>query len=220
MSFTLDPDQRWLNRLEKRLGWLAIPNLASFLVGLQIIGFLLVLSDPLWMARLALIPHLVLQGEVWRLITFLALPLSLNPFWMLFVLWFLYFIVDGLENAWGSFKATFYVLVAACLTIVFSLAFMVPITYIGDLEATLFLAAAALAPDYQILLFLVLPVKLAWLAWITVALIFWRFVTGGWLDRLYLIALFANYLIFFGPYHLRQVKQWHRRWQFRRQFRR
>src|SRR5574341_1026280 len=39
MSFTLDPNLRWLDRLEKRLGWLAIPNIASFLVGLQIIGF-------------------------------------------------------------------------------------------------------------------------------------------------------------------------------------
>jgi hypothetical protein len=209
---------KWLEWLERRFAWLAVPNIASFLVGLQIIGVVLVLSDPRWHWRLALVPELVLQGEVWRLITFLALPLSLNPFWLLFVLWFLYFIVNAIENLWGSFKTTLYVLISILLTIGFSLAFGVPITYIGDLEATLFLAAAALNPQFEILLFLVVPVKIGWLGWLTALFVFWRFTTGFWLDRLYLLAIYANYLIFFGPYHYRQLKQLYRRWHFRRQF--
>jgi len=188
-------------------------------VGLQVIGFALVLSDPRWRHHLALIPELVFRGELWRLITFLALPLSLSPFWMIFVLWFLYFIVDGIENSWGAFKTTFYVLISVLLTICFSLAFMVPITYVGDLESTLFLAAAALNPQFQVLLFLVVPVKIVWLAWLTAVFVLWRFVTGSWLERLYLLAIYSNYLIFFGPYHYRQAKQWHRRWKFRRQLR-
>ncbi|TAJ92959.1 hypothetical protein EPO44_14035, partial [bacterium] len=167
----------WLQKLERRLPWLAVPNIASFVVGLQFIGFVLIFSDSSWSWRLALIPELVLQGEIWRVITFLALPLSPSPFWLLFVLWFLYSIVDGIENAWGAFRTTFYVLISVLLTICFSLVFMVPITYVGDLESTLFLAAAALSPEYQILLFLVLPVKIAWLAWLTGVFVLWRFFT-------------------------------------------
>lgn len=208
----------WLQVLERRFQWLAVPNIATFIVGLQFIGFVLVVSDPDWRWRLALIPESVLQGEIWRLITFLALPISLSPFWLLFVLWFLYFIVDGIENAWGAFRTTFYILISVLLTICFSLVFMVPITYVGDLESTLFLAAAALNPEYQILLFLVLPVKIAWLAWLTGAFVLWRFFTGSWLDRLYLLAIYSNYLLFFGPYHYWQVKQKYRRRQFKRQF--
>ncbi|MBI2361045.1 MAG: hypothetical protein HYV04_19435 [Deltaproteobacteria bacterium] len=68
----------WLARVERRLHWLAIPNIAGFLVGLQVIGFALVFSDARCWRHLALIPELVFQGELWRLITFLALPLSLN----------------------------------------------------------------------------------------------------------------------------------------------
>ena len=210
---------KWLQKLERRLPWLAVPNIASFVVGLQFIGFVLIVSDSSWRWRLALIPELVLQREIWRLITFLALPISLSPFWLLFVLWFLYLIVDGIENTWGAFRTTFYILVSALLTICFSLVFMVPITYVGDLESTLFLAAAALNPEYQILLFLVLPVKIAWLAWLTGVFVLWRFFTGSWLDRLYLLAIYSNYLLFFGPYHYWQVKQRYRRWQFKRQLR-
>ena len=210
---------KWLHVLERRLAWLAVPNIASFVVGLQFIGFIFIFSDPDWRWRLALIPELVLQGEVWRLITFLALPISMSPFWLLFVLWFLYFIVDGIENTWGAFKTTFYILLSVVLTICFSLLFMVPIAYIGDLESTLFLAAAALNPEYQILLFFVLPVKIGWLGWLTGGFVLWRFITGSWLDRLYLLAIYSNYLLFFGPYHYRQLKQKYRRWQFKRQFR-
>src|SRR3990172_5729869 len=71
---------KWLQKLERRLPWLAVSNIASFVVGLQFIGFVLVYSDPSWTWRLALIPELVLQGEIWRLLTFLALPISLSPF--------------------------------------------------------------------------------------------------------------------------------------------
>ncbi len=209
----------WLHVLERRLAWLALPNIASFVVGLQFIGFILIFSDPDWGWRLALIPEQVLQGEIWRLITFLALPISLSPFWLLFVLWFLYFIVDGIESMWGAFQTTFYILISVLLTICFSLVFMVPITYVGDLESTLFLAAAALNPEYQILLFFVLPVKIGWLGWLTAAFVLWRFVTGSWLDRFYLLAIYSNYLLFFAPYLYWRVKQRYRRWQFKRQLR-
>lgn len=208
----------WLQVLERRLSWIAIPNIATFLVGLQGIGFVLVLSDPIWRFHLALLPESVLQGELWRLVTFLALPLSLSPVWMVFVLWFLYFIVDNIESTWGAFKTTFYILISVLLTIGFSLLFMIPITNVVGLESTLFLAAAALAPDYQILLFLVLPVKIVWLAWLTAGFVLWRFVTGGWLERFYLLAIYSNYLIFFGPYHYWQLKQRYRRWEFQRHF--
>ena len=210
---------KWLQALERPLAWLAVPNIASFVVGLQFIGFILILSDPDWRWRLALIPEQVLQGEIWRLVTFLALPVTLSPFWLLFVLWFLYFIVDGIENTWGAFKTTFYILLSVVLTICFSLLFMVPIAYIGDLESTLFLAAAALNPEYQILLFFVLPVKIGWLGWLAGALVLWRFITGSWMERLYLLAIYSNYLLFFAPYHYRQLKQKYRRWQFKRQLR-
>lgn len=205
---------KWIDRLERLMPGLGIPNLALYLVGAQALGFLLARYDLRMMLLLMLDPYLVFKGELWRLVTFLALPLSLNPLWMVFGLYFLYFIINGIEEEWGEFRTTLYLLVGVLLTITFSFAFGVPITSIVELQSTLFLAAATIAPEYQILLFLVIPVKMKWLAWVSVAYIVWSLVVGTWLGRLYLLTMYANYLLFFGPYFVGRLKAFQRRKKF------
>ena len=155
----------------------------------QACGFLLTLANPNAVLLLLLDPSLVLKGEVWRLVTFLAVPLTSNLLWMVFALYFLYFIINGIEAEWGEFRTTLYVLVAVLFTIVFSFAFQMPIYNTAVLGSTLFLAAATIAPEYQILLFFVLPVKMKWLAWLTVAYIVYALIVGSWLSRLYLLTM-------------------------------
>jgi hypothetical protein len=207
---------RWIDRLERLMPGLGIPNLALYLVGAQIFGFFVVAFDPRNLLLLALVPQFVLKGELWRLVTFLAMPLSLSPLWMVFVLWFLYFIINGIEQEWGEFRATLYVLVAVLLTIAYSFVFNIPITSIVAMQSTLFFAAATIAPEYQILLFLVIPVKMKWLAWVSVAYIVWALIVGAWLERLYLLVMYANYLLFFGPYFAGRLKAFQRRRKFQR----
>ncbi len=173
-----------IDRLERLMPGLGIPNLALYPVGAQGLGLLLVLANPQALGLLILDPYLVLHGELWRLVTFLAVPLTLSPLWMVFALWFLYFIINGIEQEWGEFRTTLYVLVAVLLTIAFSFAFDVRIGSIIELQSTLFLAAATIAPDYQILLFFILPVKMKWLAWVSVAFIIWSLFLKSWLGRL------------------------------------
>jgi hypothetical protein len=210
---------KWINFLERRMSWLAVPNIAVLLVTLQAFGFIFVAMNPIWIARLALIPEAVQGGEYWRLITFLALPLSLSPLWMFFTLWFLYFVINAIEKELGAFKATLYILISVLLMVGFSFAFNYPITQIAGFESTLFLAAAALFPEMQVQLFLVIPVKMKWMAWFTMATVLFNIITGGWLDRLYLVTLYANYLIFFGPAHVYQAKQAYRKWDYQRKTR-
>ncbi len=208
--------QKWLRVLERRLGWIAIPNIAILLVTLQGLGFLMVSSNPIWVERLALVPELVRQGEFWRLITFLALPLSLSPIWVVFALWFIYFILNAIESEWGSFKTTFYFLISYFLTIAFSFTFNYPILEISDIESTLFLAAATLFPEYEVQLFMIIPVKMKWIGAFSGFFIILRLFQVGWLGKLYLLAIYANYLIFFGPQLIDRIKQMIRRWNYRR----
>ncbi len=205
---------KWIDRLERLMPGLGIPNLALYLVGAQGLGYLLVLANPRALALLILDPYSVLHGELWRLITFLAVPLPLSPLWMVFALWFLYFIINGIESEWGEFRTTLYVLVAVILTIAFSFAFHAPIGSVPELQSTLFLAAATIAPEYQILLFFILPVKMKWLAWLSVAYIIWSLIVGSWLGRLYLLVMYANYLLFFGPYFAGRLRALRRRRRF------
>jgi hypothetical protein len=210
---------RWLNRLERIFGWVAIPHIAVIFVTLQALGFLMLSADPIWLTRLALVPELVSVGEYWRLITFLALPVSMSLIWVIFSLWFLYFILNMIESEWGAFKTTLYVLVSILVTIGFSFTFDFPITNVSDFQSTLFLAAASLFPDYEIRLYFAIPVKMKWMAWLSIAFLFYKFFNSGSIGKLYLLAIYSNYLVFFGPAMLGQVKQWIRRENFKRKMR-
>jgi len=212
-------DPRWIRTLERKLGWLAIPNLAIILVTLQAMGSLFAFMDPIWVERFALIPEAVYGGQYWRLVTFLALPLSMSPIWVLFSLWFMYFVVNTIENEWGAFKTTFYVLVSIVLTLAFSFTFNYPVTQIKGFQSTLFLAAAALYPEMEVQLFLILPVKMKWLAWVTLAMVFYDFAVGDWLSRLYLVAIYSNYFLFFGPAQIYRLKQIYRKWDYQSKLR-
>jgi hypothetical protein len=205
---------KWIDRLERLMPGLGIPNLALYLIGAQAFGFLVIWAEPHAWQLLILDPYMVLRGELWRLVTFMAMPLSMSPLWMLFVLYFLYFIINGLEEEWGEFRTTLYVLVGVVLTIAFSFAFDFPIWSVRELQSTLFLAAATIAPEYQITIWFVLPVKMKWLAWISVAFIIWELINGAWLGRLYLLVMYANYLLFFGPYFIGRVRAFYRRRKF------
>jgi len=208
---------KWIDWLDRRMPGFGIPNLALYLVAAQVCGFFLTLANPNAIGLLILDPSLVLKGEVWRLITFLAVPQTLSALWMVLALYFLYFIVNIIEEEWGEFRTTLYVLVAVLLTIAFSFTFQVRIYSTVELGSTLFLAAATIAPEMQILLFFVLPVKMKWLAWLSVAGIVFFLIFGTMLSRLYLVAMYANYLLFFGPYFAGRLKAFYRRKKFRQE---
>jgi hypothetical protein len=209
---------KWVRFLERRFSWIAIPNIAILFVTLQAFGFLFTLMDPIWVSRLALVPEAVRNGEYWRLVTFLALPLATSPIWIIFMLWFLYFIIDAIEQNWGAFKTTLYILISISLTIAFSFIFQYPVTQISGFESTLFLAAAALFPEMQVQLFMIVPVKMKWLAWLTLSFILYQLILGNWVDRIYLLSIYSNYLAFFGPAHINRIKQIIRRRKYRSHF--
>jgi len=199
---------QWLIRLEKVLGWIAVPNLAILLITLQVAGFLFINYQPEWALQLALIPDAVLAGEYWRVITFLALPLSTSPIWMLFVLLFVYMIVNLLEQEWGAFRTTLYVLVSWAVTVAFSMVTGYPVLSAEHFESSLFLAAAMLYPEMPISLFFVIPAKMKWLAGVSIVFVILEMIQGSWLDRFHILAIYSNVILFFGPAALANLRTW------------
>ena len=209
----------WLDKAEKKIGFIALPNLYLYVLVLQIFGFLTLNLNPNAFSRLILIPEAVLQGEIWRLLTFTAIPLSGGIF-MLFVLWFLYFILKILEQEWGEFKLTFYLASTILLTIAYSFLFNYPVVTFRHIEITLFLAAALLFPDEEIMLFMIIPVKMIYMAILPAIFIVWDFYSGSWLDRGYLVVVFTMFFIFFYPSFIEKVKGYYRRQKNKNIFRR
>src|SRR5690348_17251166 len=61
--------------------------------------------------------HLILSGQPWRLISWLAIPPSTQPLWALFSLYWLYAMGTSLESEWGAFKFAVYWVLGAVGTI-------------------------------------------------------------------------------------------------------
>lgn len=187
-----------LDKLERRFRPFAIPNVTLFLVIGQSIFFVIGLVQPGIIEQMFLVPELVLQGEIWRLVTFIFLPPRTNPIFAAFALYILYVMGTALETHWGEFRYNVYLLIAILLTI--AVAWLVPGS-IGTnfyITVSIFLAFAYLYPDFEILLFFILPVKMKWLAYIAWAGLLLAFLFGDWATRWYIQAAVANFFIFFG----------------------
>lgn len=202
----------FLDSLERRFGRFAIPNLIRIVVALTALVYLLTFLNPAFLSVLTLDPARILHGEVWRLITYIFIPRSigqpgstLQPFWLLIALWFLLFIGDRLEQAWGAFHLNLYFLVGMIGTTIAAFLFGAQFSN-SMLASSLFFAFATFYPDEVIYILFVLPVKVKWLAWFSAALLLFGFVTAPLSYRMALLAAFANYFIFFGPNLVRTIR--------------
>jgi membrane associated rhomboid family serine protease len=188
----------FLDKLERRFGFIAIPGLVRAIVTLNVLVFILVYFNKGFDSYLALDIPRIRAGEVWRLVTYIFVPQMSQPLWVLIALWFLWFIGDGLERAWGAFRVTIYFLVGMVGTTV---AAVLSNSQFSNqmLFTSLFFAFAHFYPEEVIYVFFILPLKIKWVAWIYAGLLGVGFVTQSNSYRLALVAALSNYLIFFGP---------------------
>jgi len=114
-------------------------------------------------------PFLILRGQIWRLVTWLFLPLSGNIFFAAIALYFYYFVGNTLEREWGMAKFTIYYIFGVLLHLIYG--FIVWLAFGGlaaldplYLNLSMLFAFAVLFPDFVIRLFLIIPIKIKWLA--------------------------------------------------------
>ena len=187
-----------IERLERSLSRFAIPGLIRYVVALNALVFILVSQNPAFAQFLQLDRTAILQGEVWRLVTWIFLPTTTSFFWIIFYLMFTWWLGDLLEGSWGTFRLNAYYFLGMVLCIGSALTFGASQGNLF-LNLSLFLAVATLAPDLEILLFLILPVKIKWVA--LFSLIFPAFVLlfGPLTEKMAVVMCLGNYLLFFGP---------------------
>ena len=196
----------WLDKLERKLGRFALPGLMRVVVVGMALVFCCELLFPQAMLEYYLYfsPALIAQGQVWRIFTFIFLPPQSSLLFIVFALYFYYFIGNALENEWGSFRFTLYYLLVVVGTIIAGL--LTGGATNSYLNLSLFFAFAALYPNMQVLLFFFIPIKIKWLAYLDAALFAYQFLLGTWQTRAAILASLLNFLIFFGPSVLRQIR--------------
>lgn len=103
---------KWVDKLERRFGRIAIHDLMMAIVIGQAVVFLAEFFMPglgIW-SKLSLYMPAVLQGEVWRLITFIFVPSASTPISLLLTLYLMWLIGHTLEQSWGDFRFNVYYL--------------------------------------------------------------------------------------------------------------
>jgi hypothetical protein len=188
---------RLLNKLERRFGSGGIPNVTLILILAQISVYIISYAQPQLINAFYLVPKLVLQGQVWRLISFLAVPPVTNPIFAFFFWYFFYLMGNSLEHYWGAFQYNMYLLIGYIATVAVS--FLIPgvASSNGFLQGSVFLAFAFLNPDFVLYIFFILPVKIKWLALITWLFYAYTLIFGQNIERLLILASILNFLIFF-----------------------
>lgn len=209
----------WLDKLNRKFGRYGIPNLMTVIVGGMGIVFLMdfILSP---VTNLSLQSFLVfnreavLHGQLWRLVTFVFIPPDSSIVFILFSLYFYWILGNALENQWGTFRFNVYYLCGMLGTVVAGM-----ITgYAGNsyLNLSLFFAFALLNPDFELLVFFFLPVKIKYLALLDAAGLTLMLIRDSWAGRLALLVALGNVILFFWPDFMDRCRNAKRRYEFRK----
>lgn len=195
----------WLNKLERRLEPVAIPNITLYIVIAQVFVLLTGMLGVLDLRQIVLVPYFVMQGEVWRLFTFVAMPPGFSIL-VAFAIYLFYLYGNALEDYLGVVRYNLFLIVGYALTV--GLAFISPMAPATNLflGGAVFLAFAFLNPDFTLHLFFILPVKIKWLALLTWVYYGFTFITGGATERLGVLAATGNFLIFFGKDVVQRIR--------------
>lgn len=208
----------FLNKMEKKFGKYAIPNLMYYIVILYALGiFVRYFAPEVYFEYLMLDASKLLRGQIWRIATFLMWPLDNNVLLNILVMYCYYNIGRTLEYIWGSFKFNVYIFMgvlghALAAVIVYLLTSKVYLMTADYLNLSLFFAYAATFPDQHFLLFYVIPVKAKWLALFDAAFFVYSFVFGGITTKITVAMSLLNFLIYFamlkgGRYNPKEIKR-------------
>ena len=195
-----------LDTRERRFGRYAIRHLTMYALAGYAIGYLLSFTMPQLLTYFTLEPALILKGQVWRLLSWVIIPPNDNIIFVIFMMLLYYSLGNTLESYWGAFRYNVYIFSGILFTVIG--AFIVNgliggITGFGSLYSTyyinmsIFLACASIMPDYQLLLYGIIPIKMKWLAVLDVVLLAVDAVQGGLIIRIVIIASLLNFIIFF-----------------------
>lgn len=233
-------NMNFLNKMERKIGKYAIPNLMIYLIAAYCIGFVIYTVNPNFMLMLTLSPYHILHGQVWRLITWILMPTDTRVFSLLIMALLYYQLGSALERSWGTFRFNVYIFGGMLFTVIgaFILYGIYAAAGTGSLETislissltfttnyinlTIFLAFAVMYPEMQILLFFIIPVKMKWMSVVYAVLIAINLILTSWGGRIAIIMSILNFLIFFlSTRNYRRVspKEIHRKQVFKAQMR-
>ncbi|BBF42042.1 hypothetical protein lbkm_0724 [Lachnospiraceae bacterium KM106-2] len=213
---------KFIDKMERKYGRHAIPNLMYYVIVMQIVGIIVGQINPTFLVNyLGLDVAKVMQGQVWRLVTFILtgyagtinLTNIIDVFLVAIELYLYYYIGRSLENAWGSFRFNLYYISGILFNIITAFILYFVITGLGYdaprsygygltyVNRSLFLAFAAVFPNMELLYMFLIPLKVKYLGYFYGAFIAYdvveAFISGQIGIGVSIIVALMNFIIFF-----------------------
>ncbi len=188
----------FLHTLERKIGKYIPDNITKYLLVGQIVSYVLVYARPEYEKYFLLTGKQLFHGELWQLVTIFFAPASQSVLFVIFVWYFFYLFGTALELQWGSFRYVTYIVIAYILVILFSLVFPDISVSSVAIYTSLFLAFAYLNPNYALLLFFIIPVKVKWFGYLAWFGIFLALLFGSFPTKVLTLLSVTNFFIFFN----------------------
>lgn len=163
--------------------------------------------------------HRIMEGQIWRLITFVFVPETSVSILMLAIgLYFDWLMGDMLQNHWGTLRFTIFyttgmlgAVIGGCIT-GYATAYY--------LNMSLMLAMACVHPEMQLRMYGVLNLKLKWLALLSLlGMLLPMLHATSWREPVALIASLLNVILFFADKMLVIIRNKWRHYQWKRNWR-
>ena len=186
-----------IDKLDRLVSKFAVRDLMKYVMLGSFLVFLVdMTSNGLLSAFLYFNRNLILEGQVWRVLTFIFVPGS-SSFFVIISFLFYFYIGRVLEMAWGTTRFNTYYFLGVLMSVIAG--FFIGVTTTYYLNMTLFLAYAATFPDSQVNLYFVLPIKVKFLGLLYGAFIVVEFISATMAGRIAIGVSLLNFLLFFGP---------------------
>lgn len=208
----------FLTKLERKYGKFAIPNLTMILIGGFILGYIITIVQSDALDIISLNPARIMRGEVWRLLTWIVMPPRSLSIFVIITLMFYSFVGRTLENNWGDFRYTLYVLSGILFTDIGVVGAYLALKLTGQAEMaeyfalysdtstyylcmSLFLAFAFMFPEVEVLLYFVIPIRVKWLGYLYIAYLIVDILTYGiigyYAEMVSVIMSVLNFILFY-----------------------
>jgi len=205
----------FLDKIEKHFGNWAIPGLIKYLAILFVAVFLMGAMRPDFVLALDFNYTKILEGEFWRIFTFVLAPKAVgsSPLAAVFIVFatiFLFMFSDGLEQQWGVFRTNLYILwgflSSLIANVIFAHTFGFSIPLSGSyLALSIMFAYATINPQFTFMLFFVIPCRI-WVIAIVIGALTLLSSIGSLPTFLFILTCLSNYLIFGIPILLQRTK--------------
>ena len=206
------------NKLERLITPIAIPNLIMYIVIGMAVVFAVDMLAP-GMGKASLSPFItfsrahILKGQVWRILSFVfAYPAS-NALFIIFAFYMYWLFGTTLENHWGTSKFCLFYYSGIIGAIIAG--FITGSATNTFLDISMTIAFAIFDPDFTIMLFFFIPVKIKYIAYVTGALVLFLFILGPLYIKISILFSLINLLLFFGDDLFLKIKYTANHWKYK-----